>query len=140
MRWRMNFRVRMRLGLLSMRLFKKGQYQTASEIFRDVLARKPGADLGCKARHWLGHSLHGMKKLEEAIAEFEKVVECKESGMQDAALFMIGNCYLRLGDNQSASEAYSKLLEEYPNSKYGSLALARTKALGSANSEQNRGE
>ncbi|MBN1593383.1 MAG: tetratricopeptide repeat protein [Candidatus Coatesbacteria bacterium] len=113
----------------AMDLFKAGQYEQAAELFKDMVA-KGGPATDCRAGYWLGHCLYGMGEFQAAIEQFKNSESCKEEGVEDGVLFMLGNCYLRLGDEQSANEKYAKLLQEYPDSRFGSIASARTRAYG----------
>ena len=109
--------------------FKHGDYEQAAEMFRRIAAQVSDSQVACESHHWLGHCLFGMHKHEEAIAEFEEALNCTGSGLRDASLFMIGNCYLKLKDNQKANASYARLLSDYPGSRFGPMASARTRSL-----------
>ena len=112
----------------ALELFKAGEYEQAVELFNDLLAAQGDPKNDCNTHYWLGHCFYGMADFETAIAEFELAKSCGDESIEDGVLFMLGNCHLRLGNQQAANEDYSKLLKNYPNSRYGPIASARTGA------------
>jgi TolA-binding protein len=114
----------------ALELFKAGQYKQAADLFNEALAERSGPMNDCRAHYWLGHCLYGMGDFEAAIVQFNHSDDCEGASIEDGVLFMLGNCYLRLGDEQSANERYAKLLKDYPGSRFGPIASARTRALG----------
>ncbi|MBN2208190.1 MAG: tetratricopeptide repeat protein [Candidatus Coatesbacteria bacterium] len=109
-------------------MFKAGEYEQAIELFNGSIAAKHDPKNDCSTHYWLGHCFYGMADFEAAIAEFDLANSCGDEGIEDGVLFMLGNCHLRLGDQQAANEEYSRLLKNYPNSRYGPIASARTGA------------
>jgi tol-pal system protein YbgF len=95
--------------------FKRRNYQEAANQFEAIL--NSGTDkLADNCHYWIGESMYGMKKYDEAIRQFETVLGYSGSGKRPYAQLMIGNSYLALGDRAAAKDAYSKLVSTYPAS------------------------
>lgn len=114
----------------ALELFNTGEYEKAAGLFEKLLSNDADASTACKAHYWLGHCHYGTGELHKAIAEFESASTCGGSDIEDGALFMLGNCYLRLGNKAKANHKYAKLLEEFPQSRFCSAASARAESLG----------
>ena len=114
----------------ALELFKAGEYEQAAGLFNEMLAARSGPTNDCRAHYWLGHCLYGMGDFEAAIVQFKHSEGCGDKSIEDGVLFMLGNCYLRLGDEQSANEEYARLLKDYPNSRFEPIASARVRAFG----------
>ena len=61
-----------------------------------------------KRKHYMGAA----QRFENFLDEFADVPD------QDKALFLLGKCYIELGQAENASYAFNKLVTEYPNSSY----------------------
>jgi len=95
--------------------FKKRNFQEAANQFTAIL--NSGSDkLVDNCHYWIGESLYGMKKYDEAIKHFETVLGYTGSGKRPYAQLMIGNAYLALGDKAAAKDAYNKLVSTFPSS------------------------
>ncbi len=95
--------------------FKKRNFQEAANQFTAIL--NSGSDkLVDNCHYWIGESLYGMKKYDEAIKHFETVLGYSGSGKRPYAQLMIGNSYMALGDKAAAKDAYNKLVSTYPSS------------------------
>jgi tol-pal system protein YbgF len=95
--------------------FRKKNFQEAANQFEAIL--NSGSDkLVDNCHYWIGESLYGMKKYDEAIKHFETVLGYSGSGKRPYAQLMIGNSYMALGDKAAAKDAYSKLVSTYPSS------------------------
>ncbi|MCP4443030.1 MAG: tetratricopeptide repeat protein [Aureispira sp.] len=85
-------------------LLRKKKYAEALEVFkesRSFFEKKPWVD------------------------RYRAITALSSSSMsyREMALLNIGFCYIQLGDNQKAKNAYTKALEEYPNSGLAISAL-----------------
>jgi len=95
--------------------FRRKNFQEAANQFEAIL--NSGTDkLVDNCHYWIGESLYGMKKYDEAIKHFETVLGYSGSGKRPYAQLMIGNSYMALGDKAAAKDAYSKLVSTYPSS------------------------
>ena len=61
-----------------------------------------------KRKHYMGAA----QRFETFLDEFSEVPD------QDKALFLLGKCYIELGQAENASHAFNKIVTEYPNSSY----------------------
>jgi tol-pal system protein YbgF len=95
--------------------FKKRNFQEAANQFEAIL-NSGSEKLSDNCHYWIGESLYGMKKYDEAIKHFETVLGYQGSGKRPYAQLMIGNSYMALGDKAAAKDAYSKLVSTYPSS------------------------
>jgi len=112
----------------ALQLFKAGEYEQAAGLFNEVLSARGDPRDECAAHYWLGHCLFGMGDFNAAIVELLHAGDCEDKSIEDGVLFMLGNCHLRLGDEQTANEKYARLLKDYPNSRFGPIASARTRS------------
>ena len=95
--------------------FRRKNFQEAANQFEAIL--NSGTDkLSDNCHYWIGESMYGMKKYDEAIKHFETVLGYSGSGKRPYAQLMIGNSYMALGDKAAAKDAYSKLVSTYPAS------------------------
>lgn len=95
--------------------FRRRNFQEAANQFEAIL--NSGTDkLAPNCHYWIGESMYGMKKYDEAIKHFETVLGYPGSGKRPYAQLMIGNSYMGLGDKAAAKDAYSKLVSSYPAS------------------------
>jgi len=95
--------------------FKRKNFQEAANQFQAILST--GTEkLADNCHYWIGESMYGMRKYDEAIKQFETVLGYPGSGKRPYAQLMIGNSYLGLGDKAAAKDAYNKLVSTYPSS------------------------
>jgi outer membrane protein assembly factor BamD (BamD/ComL family) len=62
--------------------------------------------------------LYGLKKYQQAVEQFSKVIEMQETDKRDAALIMRGNSYVLLHQKALAQKDYQQLLDDFPASEY----------------------
>lgn len=66
-----------------------------------------------------------------AVVYFEYLAsDYPEFDKSDEALFLTGECYGELGENEAASRAYRNLLTRFPESRFAAGAAAKLAALG----------
>ncbi len=104
--------------------FRKKNFQEAANQFEAII-NGGGDKLVDNCHYWIGESLYGMKKYDEAIKHFETVLGYSGSGKRPYAQLMIGNSYMALGDKAAAKDAYSKLVSTYPASSLVEKAKAK---------------
>lgn len=97
-------------------------YQTAIQMFEELLAKNETNSLSDNCRYWIGECYYGLKNYNQAIIEFTKVFSFNKSNKADAAQLKIGLCYLRLGDQVRARQELERLVNDYPKSEYVSKA------------------
>jgi TolA-binding protein len=107
-----------------MRLVKSGNPQSALPEFGLITDKFPDSKEAAPAFYWSGECYYAMSNFSEAIIAFEKSLQYKANSKTEAALLMLGNSYLKLGDQQKAKEQYDTLLERFPDGQFtGSAKL-----------------
>ncbi len=69
-----------------------------------------------------GNSFYTEENYESAIINLKNVVDTDEKYNEGAALFLLGDCYRLTGDTDSALECFNKVIEYFPNNKWGRQA------------------
>ena len=69
-----------------------------------------------------GNNFYTEENYDSAITNFKKVVEIDENYNEGAALFLLGDCYRLTDQSEEALECFEKVLELYPNNKWGRQA------------------
>lgn len=105
--------------------FEAKNYQQAIALFKDFLKKFPKRDStsGSNFAHYaqlkIAESFYYQQKFPEALKEYKKVVtDYPESKYVDYALYSIGWCNYRTGNDEDAISSFERLLKEYPKSKY----------------------
>lgn len=98
------------------RLRKLGQYDKALEIYVSAVKER-GADAAVdRIRLEMGELLVLHMEAQKAVSAYEELIQ-SESPLASEAQFRIAGIYhQQLGDQKRAIEAYSTLIEEYPDS------------------------
>lgn len=112
------------------KLFQKNAYRQAIEKFRAFLKGHPDSNLAGNARYWLGDCYYQQERYEEAILEYEKVIQGHKGSKVPDALLKEGLAFHHLGEVKTARLVLEKLLEEYPKSKQAGVARAQLKRWG----------
>jgi len=96
----------------------RGNYELASQGFREFLDRHPGDDLADNAQYWLGECFYVQDQISEAAREFEKVVnEHQRWDKVPAACLKLGYCALRRNDTTDAKRWFDEVIRKYPSSE-----------------------
>jgi len=113
--------------------YQKKRYSTAQFILTDVIAKCPGHSSADTAIFYLGKSLLGLKRPEEAKVEFERLTQSyPNSPFAEESRFLQGYSSYRASapwnlDQASTKEALQRLkefAETYPQSPYADSARA----------------
>ncbi|HEY4707017.1 MAG: hypothetical protein A2054_00110 [Deltaproteobacteria bacterium GWA2_55_10] len=111
--------------------------------FEDLITAYPQSPYAEKAREFSGFLKNRLAEHEFYIARFyfkkknykgalgrlkEILASYPDGGINDKALFYIGESYLRLGESDLAREAFSTLINNYPESSFTHDAKGRLKA------------
>jgi tol-pal system protein YbgF len=84
-------------------LFDRKDYRQAAELFRNYLREDPKGANAAAAQFYIGESLYSEKRYEEAILEYQKVVEgFPKSSQVPTTLLKQGLSFQALGDGGSA--------------------------------------
>ena len=114
----------------AMELFRRGDYETAGDLFEAFARQFPQNDLADNALYWSGECRYTRKDYTGALKQFRQVIENYPSGSKvPDALLKIGFTYLSLGDRESAVTYLKKVVAQYPFSTAGTKAEERLKEL-----------
>ncbi len=105
--------------------FNGHHYAEAVSQMQALLSSGAPDEIAGHCHYWIGESYYGMKNYDEALKHFQMVMDYRKSPKLPAAQFMIGNCYAALGDKDSARNAYTRVVTNYPVSSFASKAQAR---------------
>ncbi|MGI6370444.1 MAG: tetratricopeptide repeat protein [Candidatus Kapaibacterium sp.] len=93
----------------------KGEYDVARKHIQQIMkASKDEVDIA-NCHYWLGECNLKQKQYNKAIDNFKTVLNGK-SDKKDSAQAKLAECYLRIGKNDEAKEAFQTLLQNYPRS------------------------
>ena len=105
--------------------FHAKDYQGAITDFKALIDSGIEASLADNCHYWIGESQYALKQYKTALSTFQGIIEMPRTGKKADATFMMGNCYMALGNKASAKEAYQKVVADYPTS--GLLDKAKAK-------------
>jgi tetratricopeptide (TPR) repeat protein len=117
--------------------FNNEAYEQALAAYKDALLDDP---LNETALFNQGDALYKMKKYDEAIPIFQKLIASENINLASQAYYNIGNSYFQSNKFQEAITAYQKALELEPDdfdSKYN-LELTRAKLKELADKQQQQ--
>jgi len=100
-----------------MTLYKKKSYAAAREQLQQFLQEHPKGDKAIEARYYLADCFLQEKRYDEAIVEFNKIVEGNpKSALAPAALWKQSQAFKAQGKTKVANLVVEKLLADYPKS------------------------
>ncbi|RME41643.1 MAG: tol-pal system protein YbgF, partial [Deltaproteobacteria bacterium] len=86
-------------------------------VMTDFLKRWPDHALAVNATYWIGEAWYGEKKYENAILQFQDVIEkFGDHPKVASALLKQGLAFRALGDAGNAKAIWGKLIERFPKS------------------------
>lgn len=106
----------------------QNNFALGRERLQAFLKQYPGHHLAVNATYWIGEAWYGEKKYENAILQFQDVVE--KYGNQPkvaSALLKQGLAFQALGDKDNARVIWAKLQERFPKSPEAKKAAALMK-------------
>jgi tol-pal system protein YbgF len=90
------------------------------------LKRYPGHELAVNATYWVGEAYFGEKKYENAILQFQEVVQKHGSHPKAAAaLLKQGLAFKALGDDKNARVILRQVVERFPKTEEAKKASER---------------
>jgi tol-pal system protein YbgF len=111
--------------------YQRGNFDLAIEGFRDFLSGNANSELADNASYWIGESLYSQKKYQEAIEQFDSVVnKYPRSDKVPGALLKKGYAYIALGQKAQGIVQLQYVVHEHPKSQEAPLARQKLKALG----------
>jgi TolA-binding protein len=82
----------------------------------------PTHPLASNCYYWIGESQFQLGNYQEAVEVFTRVLDFSQSPKKDDALLMLGKSYARIQRTEDARKAFTRLIQEYPDSEYVSKA------------------
>ncbi len=111
--------------------YMRGNYDLASQGFRDYIARWPDTELTDNALYWIGECLDAQNEQDEALLVFTQVLEeYPTSDKAAAAQLKKGLLYLKMGDQAQGVVHLQYVVYEYPGTREADLARERLRSLG----------
>ncbi|MBU1146901.1 MAG: tetratricopeptide repeat protein, partial [Candidatus Omnitrophica bacterium] len=105
--------------ILAKKSFQDGFYEIAARSFEKFISDNPNNEGIIEARLLLGESFVHLERFNDAIKEFEVVLNSGISDLIKAeAIYWKAEIYFRTRDFGKARELYAKLLSDHPLSKY----------------------
>ncbi len=96
-------------------ILRQNDFARGRELLADFLQRNPGHELAVNAQYWIGEAYYGEKKYENAILQFQDVIQKHgEHPKAAAAMLKQGLAFEALGDRQNARVIMQKVGEAYP--------------------------
>lgn len=103
--------------------YKKGKHETARKIFSDYIRQYPNSDLVDNAYYWTGESFYDQGKYEEAILQYDNIVQkFKKSEKVPSALLKEAYAFRAINDSAAAKTLLEKLLKEHKGSEQAAIA------------------
>lgn len=111
-------------------LLKEGRYDLAVAAFKTFVQTYPTGNYADNAQYWLGEANYVQRRFEDALSEFQKVVNnFPNSPKRSDALLKMGYTYQELGDQEQARLTLNNVVTQYPNSTAANLAQKRLQDL-----------
>ena len=111
--------------------YMRGNYDLASQGFRDYLERWPSTELSDNALYWVGECLDAQGEPQEALQVFSQVLEdYPASDKAAAAQLKKGLLYLKMDDQAQGVVHLQYVVYEYPGTREADLARERLRSLG----------
>ncbi|MEZ4485058.1 MAG: tol-pal system protein YbgF [Syntrophotaleaceae bacterium] len=104
----------------------QARYAEGRDLLQRFLQQHPRHSLSVNASYWIGEAFYGEKQYENAILQFQDVIEKHGDHPKAAAAHLKqGITFQTLGDNQSAKAIFHKLVETFPLSSEAKEAKKR---------------
>jgi tol-pal system protein YbgF len=111
--------------------YMRGNYDLASQGFRDYMDRWPSTELTDNALYWIGECDDAQGEPERALEVFTRVLEdYPTSDKAAAAQLKKGLLYLKMGDQAQGVVHLQYVVYEYPGTREADLARERLRSLG----------
>ncbi len=110
-----------------------GKYDLASSEFQDYLKYYSDTDLASNAQFYLGEIAYSQKKYDDAVAEYEKVLNNYPKSFKLApARLKKGMALIELGQKPGGIRELREVVKRYPGTEEDRRARAKLKELGVA--------
>lgn len=105
---------------------KKSAFAEGRKLLQDFLKRYPKDVLAVNAQYWIGESYYGEKKYEDAILQFQEVIQqYGDHPKVAAALLKQGLAFKALGDEKNSRLILKKVVDTFPLSDEAKKARER---------------
>ncbi len=104
--------------------FYAKRYLEAAQLFTDLTGQFPNHPLVSNCHYWIGESQFQLGNYQEAVEALNRVLQFSQSPKKDDALLMLGKSYAQIKRPEEARKAFTRLIQEYPNSEYVNKAEA----------------
>jgi tol-pal system protein YbgF len=105
---------------------QKEEYAKGRDLLQEYLNRNPKSPLAVNAMYWIGESYYGEKKYENAILQFQDVIQKYGDHPKVAsALLKQGYAFAVLGDKKNAKVILQRLIDTFPLSDEAKKAKER---------------
>lgn len=105
---------------------KKSAFAEGRKLLQDFLKRYPKDALAVNAQYWVGESYYGEKKYEDAILQFQEVIQqYGDHPKVAAALLKQGLAFKALGDDKNSRLILQKVVDTFPLSAEAKKARER---------------
>ncbi len=92
-----------------------GDFPTAEELLRQVVAAHPATDVGARAQFLLGEVMVAAGDYDRAILEYNRVLTSYfDQGVAASAQYRLGRCFDALDRQFDATSAYQAVVSGYP--------------------------
>ena len=106
--------------------YQAGDYQQAADLYKASLPRFADQPLvHFQILKSLGYTYEALKEPATAVAYFEQAQAAGDKGLQDDVLFLLGDLYAQMGQEEKSVDAFKRILSDHPESVYASLARRR---------------
>ena len=111
--------------------YMRGNYDLASQGFRDYMGRWPSTELTDNALYWIGECYDAQGEPQQALEIFTQVLEdYPTSDKAAAAQLKKGLLYLKMDDQAQGVVHLQYVVYEYPGTREADLARERLRSLG----------
>jgi len=98
--------------------YQQGDFKNARKLFEEYIERFPKGKWIGQAYFWIGESYFKEKKYEEAILNYQKLIELQGwHPLKPTAMFKQAQAFKALGDIEACKILLKKVINQYPNSK-----------------------
>ncbi|MBN2571211.1 MAG: tetratricopeptide repeat protein [Ignavibacteriales bacterium] len=120
-------KAKMEIGIFEL---ARENYDYASELFKDLTQGRID-NLGAQAQYYYGLTFFEQGKINDAITAFVRVrsVFSPYDEWYTKSLLRLGDCYVKLGQNEQAREMFRAVVIKHPNDEYGKEANQKLKQL-----------
>ena len=108
-----------------------GNYDLATQGFKNYLVRNPTSPNLPNAHYYLGESYYSMSRYLEAVAEYQNVIRVfPGSRFAPASYLKAGFCYQRLEESRLAEKSFRDLLARHPRTEEAQQAQLALDGMG----------